>query len=95
MKCSHHVRLCGELLCLQTFDGHPLHRQLHPFVILNAVVLLVVYVPRHAEVSHLHCEGLIQPEKRQQLKKISSLSQFQFRILISRLKVCQEDKGQL
>lgn len=69
---THHVRLGGELLCLQAFDGHPLHRQLDPFVILNAVVLLVIDVPRHAEVGHLDCEGFIQPEERRHLKETSS-----------------------
>lgn len=70
MKYTHHIRLGSELLCLQAFDGHPFHRQLYPFVILNAVVLLVIYVPRHAKISNLDCEGFIQPEKRKHFKKI-------------------------
>lgn len=64
IKYTHHIRLDSELLCLQAFDCHPLHWKLCPFLILNAVVLLVIYVPCHAEVSHLYCEGFIQPEKR-------------------------------
>lgn len=70
MKYTHHIRLGSELLCLQAFDGHPFHRQLYPFVILNAVVLLVIYVPCHAKISNLDCEGFIQPEKTKHFKKI-------------------------
>lgn len=60
---THHIRLGGELLCLQAFDGHPLDGQLHLFVVLNAVVFFVVDVPRHAKICHLHCVRFIQPGK--------------------------------
>lgn len=65
---THHIWLCCELLCLQAFDCHPLHWQLCSFVILNAVVLLVVHIPRHAKVCNFYCEGFIQPWREKLVK---------------------------
>ena len=61
-RSAHHVGFGGEFLGLQTLDGHPLDRQLGLPVVLNTVVLLVKHITRHAEVCHLHCVRLVQPD---------------------------------
>lgn len=62
---SHHVRLGGELVRLQTLQRHPFHRQLHAALVVDAVVFFVVNISGQAEVGHLHRVALIQPAGEQ------------------------------
>lgn len=58
---SHHVRLGGELVRLQTLQSHPLDRQLDSALVVDAVIFFVVNVSGQAEVGHFHGVALVQP----------------------------------
>ena len=53
---SHHIRLAGEPVGLQTLQRHPFDRQASMTVLLDTVVFLVQDASGQAKVSHLDCE---------------------------------------
>lgn len=59
----YHVRLGGELVCLEAFQSHPLDGQLDSTLVVDAVVFFIINVSGQTEVGHLHRVALIQPVK--------------------------------
>lgn len=62
---AHHVRLGGELVCLQTLQSHPFDGKLDSILVVDAVVLFVIDVSGQAKVGHFYCVVLIQPVRTQ------------------------------
>lgn len=50
-------------MCLETLQSHPLDGQLDSALVVDAVIFFVVNISSKAEICHLYCVVLIQPDQ--------------------------------